>query len=422
MDSKLLFDLMKVIFEENDQQTVKELMEPLLNTLMKLERNERLGATLYERSDQRIGHASGYKPRQIKTSRFGVLELLHPQARGLEKPYHSNLFKHYQRSEKALMIAVGEMYFKGVSTRKISELYSDVFNTAISPQTVSNAAKEVDELIKNWKSEPFKEEIPLIMVDALYSKSRKNHKIRSRGVLIVCGIQRDGKRRILDYFTADTESEATYRFLFQKLKERGLKGVKYVVSDSHKGLKVAINKEFQGVSWQNCRVHYMRNLLKKLNRKDGKIATDLLKDIYNSKTIERARFKAFKLEEHLRKTNHPKLANRLWEELEETLQYINFTEFSKLTAKRKLSHSNFIERLNGEVKRRIKAIRVFPNDEALERVIGALFLEQDEEWQHGRNYIKFDEEREKIEDEKLIVEDERKIYEIKLAAEFRRQN
>jgi len=410
MYGNVIFEVMKVLFKENDQKAVKELMEPILNTLMKMERESVLGAGHYERNEERSGYASGYKPKQLKTQRFGVLELLHPQARGLKEPFHSSLFDRYQRSERALLTTIGEMYFKGVSTRKISKLYGKLFNTSISPQMVSNAAKEIDDLISSWRNRAIEKEIPVIIIDAFYPKARVSGAVRTRGVLVVSAIQHNGKRRILDFMIADTESESSYRELFTNLKERGLEKVEMVISDAHKGLKKAVDREFQGAIWQKCKVHFMRELLKKLKKREKKSVTDLLRTIYRSKTVEEARYHCFTLEDTLREMNHPKLAENVWESMEDTLQYLSYKNVSTSTASRKLSTSNFIERLNGEIKRRIYSVRIFPNDASLSRLVGAICLEQDEEWENGRNYIRFDEEKEVRELEEPILELERKKY------------
>ncbi len=410
MHANMIYELMKVIFKENNQEAVKEMLEPILNELMKLERETVLNAKHYERNEDRIGYASGYKPKQLKTQRFGVLELLHPQARGLTEPFHSSMFDKYQRSEKALITTIGEMYFKGVSTRKISKLYGKVFNTSISPQMVSNAAKEIDEVITFWKNRKIEEEIPIMIIDALYTKVRINNIVTTQSVYIVSVIQSNGKRRVLDFMIADSENESSYREFFANLKHRGLKKVDMIISDAHKGLKNAINKEFRGAIWQKCRVHFMRELLKKLRKKEQTIVAELLKTIYNSRTIEEARYHSLTLEKALEKMNHPKLADNIWEKIEETVQYLSYKKVSIRTALRKLSTSNFIERLNGEIKRRLYSIRIFPNKSSLLRVVGTILLEQDEEWESGRNYILFKKEQDIREFEESILEFEREKY------------
>lgn len=399
---KLIYELMQVLIKQDDQSQVKLLMEKLLNILMDLEREEHIGASRYERTLDRDGFRNGYKSRAIKTTRFGSLEINHPQVRDSSKPFHSRLFEHYQRSEKALLIASAEMYYKGVSTRKICKLYRDVFETDISPQFVSNAARELDEHINTWKNEPITDEIPILVIDALYKKCRDNSRVVSKGVINVCGIDINGQRRFLCSEVADCESFESYRDIFSKLRSRGLRGVQYIISDSHDGLKAAISRYFDGSTWQRCRVHFMRNYIKRIsNLKDRKKFLSLIKNVYNQISRESSLLFAEQAADFLCKTGHIKLSKRFLEEIEETLQYFWFCEdSSKLTTKpfvqlspsialRKLSTSNFIERINGEMKRRLHSIRIFPNADSLLRLVSSMAIELDEEWRYGRKFINF---------------------------------
>ncbi len=391
MDSTLMFEMMQVLFKEIEPMRLKSMMEGLLNNLMLAERERFLGVSPYERSEERQGSSNGYKPRQMKTSGFGSLKLLQPQVRDSATPFRSELFERYQRSEKALSLAVAEMYIKGVSTRKITEIYEKVFGTEISPQFVSNANKRLDEEREIWRNESFEKEFPYIIIDAIYKKVRENSRIVNKGALIVIGIDSDGKRQILDFSIANTEEEASYSELFMKLKERGLRGVKFVISDAHLGLKSAITKFFDGASWQRCRVHFMRNYTKKMSKKKVKKEfNNLMKKVYAQTSLKEALSVAQTVSRYLENNGHPHLAERLLEEIEETLQYFGCvadeenTEPWKVekitTACRFFSTSNSIERLNGELKRRLDTIRIFPSMNSLERLIGALLIEQDEKW------------------------------------------
>lgn len=400
MDNSLVLEIMKVLLKENEPGKLKMMMETLMNSLMLAEREVHLGASHYERKTERNGYANGYKPRTLKTQRFGSLQLLHPQVRGGQEKFHSELFERYQRSEKALFLAAAEMYYKGVSTRKITELYGKIFETEISAQFVSNAAAQLDDQVKIWKTEEITEAIPYIYVDAIYKKVRENKKIVSKGVLIVTGIDIHGKRRILDFSIDDTESEESYTKLFESLKERGLNGVVLVISDAHKGLKKAIEKSFHGASWQRCRLHFIRNYAKKMSKKEVKKEFfGLIKKVYAQSSSEEALQVAKTVAEFLVSHKHPKLAENLLEEIEETLQYFStvWTEDESGPGKvesvdvacKKFSTSNQIERINGELKRRLDAIRIFPNDNSLARMVGALLMEQDEEWSEGKRYLIF---------------------------------
>ena len=386
MDSSMALEMMKAIFVENEPGKAKQLVASFMNALMKVEREQHIGAKEYERTEGRNGYRSGYKPRQMR-GRLGSLELLVPQVRGSSVPFRTEMFERYQRSEKALLLAVAQMYFKGVSTRGICDLYRDVFEAEMSPQFVSNAAKELDEQIAAWRAEELSEAMPYLIVDALYKKVRKDNRIVSEAVLIVLGITAAGKRRVLDFAIADSENEETYRDLFQRLKDRGLHGVRFIISDAHKGLMAAIGREFQGATWQRCKVHFIRDYATHLSVKKTKTRFyELMKALYAVKSKEEARPIAEGIATFLKESGHPKLAARLLDEYEETFQYLNEPEH----ARRRLSSSNLLERQNSELKRRLHAIRIFPNDESLARLVGMLLMELDEEWRFGRTYLSMD--------------------------------
>ena len=404
MDNTLIFEMMKVLLREGEVEKIKPMMESLLNTLLEIEREQFIGVDRYHRSNRRNGVRNGYKPRKLKTTRFGSLELLLPQVRNGTETFHTELFDRYQRSEKALFLTVAEMYYKGVSTRKIADLYGQIFETDISPQFVSTAAAKLDAKIKAWREERFDKGFPILIVDAIYKKVRENHRIVSKSVLIVTGIDSDGRRRILDYTSANSENESDYKELFSRLQERGVRDVQLVISDAHQGLRSAITQMFQGASWQRCRLHFVRNYAKKLrNKKERKEFHALMKKIYEADKLEDSRKCARDVISFLSKSNHPRLAEKCEEEIEDTLQYYgrvadpdeenNRWKVKEVSiARKKLSTSNSIERINGELKRRIDSIRIFPSIESLERMIGALLMEQDEEWRFGRHYITFEED------------------------------
>ena len=400
MDFNDLLEIFKALFAGNEPEKVKELMESLMNTLMIIERNRHNGAGNYEHSEERRSYSNGFKPRHLK-SRFGLLSLLNPQTRGGE-PFHTQMFDRFQRSDKALFVAASQMYFNGVSTRKVADIFEEVYGTEISPQFVINAAADLDEQIEAWRSTSFSEEIPYIYVDAMYVKARNGLSVVSKGVLVASGIDINGYRHVLDFMIADTESEATYTELFTRLKERGLHGVRMVISDAHMGLRNAINRFFDGASWQRCRFHFMRDFINKIHKKaDKEEATGHLKEIYAQASLENALKKAEEFAEYLRSKNHPKLATALSEQVEQTLQYFSVVKNDKNekkeawyvdtldTALRKLSTSNHIERINRELRRRTDVVSIFPNEASVARLVGALLIEMDEEWLTGKKYVTF---------------------------------
>jgi putative transposase len=217
------------------------------------------GAAPHERTNARKGHRNGYKPRTLR-SRVGTLNLLVPHDG--EGTFSTRLFCRYQRNEKALVLALMEMYVEGVSTRKVKEVTEELCGTSFSKCLVSSLAGSLDSELQAWRMRRLEAKAyPYLFVDARYEKARVDGRVVSQGVLVVSGVRDDGFREILGVEVADTESEATYYELFRSLKARGLRGVELVVSDDHQGLKSAVERHFQGASWQRCQVHYARNLL-----------------------------------------------------------------------------------------------------------------------------------------------------------------
>lgn len=244
----------------DDPGFLHEIVERVLQEMLEAEMTHHIGAAApYERSATRTGHRNGYKPRTLRT-RVGTLNLLVPQDR--EGTFSTRLFSRYQRNEKALVLALMEMYVEGVSTRKVKEVTEELCGTSFSKSLLSSLAGSLDVELEAWRNRPLEATgYPYVFVDARYEKVRVGHKVVSQGVLVVSAVRDDGFREICGVEVADTESEATYHELFRSLKGRGLKGVELVVSDDHEGLKAAIARHFQGASHQRCQVHYTRNLL-----------------------------------------------------------------------------------------------------------------------------------------------------------------
>jgi putative transposase len=243
----------------DDPGFLREIVERLVQQLLETEMTEHIGAAPYERTERRTGQRNGYKSRTLRT-RVGTLNLLVPQDR--EGTFSSRLFSRYQRNEKALVLALMEMYVEGVSTRKVKDITEELCGTSFSKSTVSHLATGLDSELEAWSKRRLEAEAyPYLFVDARYEKARVDGRVVSQGVLVVSGVREDGFREIVTVEVADTESEATYQELFRSLKRRGLSGVELVVSDDHEGLKAAIARHFQGASHQRCQVHYARNLL-----------------------------------------------------------------------------------------------------------------------------------------------------------------
>jgi putative transposase len=314
-------------------------------------------------------------------TRVGTLNLLVPQDR--EGTFSTRLFSRYQRNEKALVLALMEMYVEGVSTRKVEEITEELCGTSFSKSLVSSLAGSLDSELEAWRKRRLEAKAyPYLFVDARYEKVRVDERVVSQGVLLVSAVREDGMREILAVEISDTESEATYQELFRSLKSRGLSGVELVVSDDHKGLKVAIARHFQGASWQRCQVHYARNLLGMVGHARRKELAEGLRGVFAAPSREVALRLASELASRWRRS-HPRVAEHIEEHIEECLSCLAFPE----SHRRRIRTTNSVERLNQEIKRRSRVVRIFPNREACLRLVSALAIEQSEEWLTGRRYL-----------------------------------
>ena len=300
-------------------------------------------------------------------TRVGTLNLLVPQDR--EGTFSTRLFSRYQRNEKALCLALMEMYVEGVSTRKVKEVTEELCGTSFSKSLVSQLAGSLDSELSAWRDRRVEAEAyPYVFVDARYEKVRVDGRVVSQGVLIVSGVRDDGFREILAVEVSDTESEATYQELFRSLKRRGLSGVQLVVSDEHEGLKSAIARHFQGASHQRCQVHYARNLLGMVGHARRKELASDLRAIFAAPERKQALTIAASVAGKWRKKGNEKVAEHLEEHIEECLSCLAFPE----SHRRRIRTTNGLERLNQEIKRRTRVVRIFPNERSCLRLVSAL--------------------------------------------------
>jgi putative transposase len=381
----------------DDPDFLHEIVERVLQELLEAEMTQHIGAAPHQRTNARKGHRNGYKPRTLRT-RVGTLNLLVPQDR--EGTFSTRLFCRYQRNEKALVLALMEMYVEGVSTRKVKEVTEELCGISFSKSLISSLAGSLDSELEAWRKRRLEEAYPYLFVDARYEKVRVDGRVVSQGVLIVSGVRDDGFREILGVEVADTESEATYHELFRSLKTRGLRGVELVVSDDHQGLKAAAFRHFQGASWQRCQVHYVRNLLGMVGHARRKELAEGLRGVFAAPSREMAVRLACELAERWR-TSHPRVAEHLEEHIEECLSCLAFP----VSHRRRIRTTNGLERLNQEIKRRTRVVRIFPNREACLRLVTALAAEQSEEWLTGRRYLDMRELEERRRKEELATEE-----------------
>ena len=376
-DMGLVKEIQKVLLDDSD--FLRNLVQENIQEILKAEFEDQIQAGRYERTESRRGYRNGSYSRKLKT-RVGTLEL--DIIRGRDGVFSTELFRRYQRSEQAFVLSMIEMYLQGVSTRRVKKITETLCGTTISKSTVSHLTKGIDENVSRWRNRKLTEEYPYLVVDARYEDIRKEGVVMSQAVLITVGISASGKRDILSVDIGNSENEQEWSEVFQRLRTRGLSGVKYVVSDDHKGLVKALKREFQGAGWQRCQVHFMRNFMSKFSRKDTKAYILKLKDIFAALDIKQARERKDQLVKELEPIK-PNIADWLDMDIESC-----FTVYSLPAEHRKRMRStNMIERFNQELLRRSRVIRIFPNDDSCLRLFGTMCMEQSELWQTGYKYL-----------------------------------
>jgi putative transposase len=358
---------------------VARLLEQVLNQILQAQVAEQIQAAPYERTEERQGYRNGTYPHTL-TTRVGRLTLRVPRIRGGE--FSTELFLRYQRSEQALVLALMEMVVQGVSTRKVAQITEELCGTEFSKSTVSALCKRLDTIVQAWNERPLKEHrYPFLLVDALVVKVREDGRVRARSVMIATGINEEGYREILGVMLGDGESEVGWRGFFAWLKERGLSGVDVVVSDSHQGLVKALLACFSGCTWQRCQTHFMRNLLDATPKSLQTEVYQRVRAILDAPDPDTARLL---LNQALRDSEKAPKAMRVLEE--------GFDDATAVLAlperyRRRLRTTNSVERLNEEIRRRERVIRIFPNRASVLRLLGALLMEMDEKWATGHRYL-----------------------------------
>jgi len=385
----------KEIMQEQDN-FLKPLIQKILQEIMEVEMDDALDAGKSERTLTRLGYRSGYKNRYFIT-RVGKLELMVPQDRnGL---FRTELFERYQRSEKALVSALMEMYVTGVSTRKIKHITEKLCGHEFSAATVSQINKKMDEELSQFANRHLEESYPYLILDARYERVRENGVIRQQAVMIAIGVTENGIREIIGVELQNRESYTSWKEFLIRIKERGLSGVKLIISDNHEGLKKALREVMPEALWQRCYVHFLRNALDYLSKKGDGDCLRELRWLYEQRNIEEAR-EELKIWLAKWSKKYPKLCNWVEENIEETLTFYNFPKEHH----RNLKSTNVIERLNEEIKRRTNVVRIFPNRESCLRLILALAVEIHEQWLESR-YLNMDILREKKIEERIVVEE-----------------
>lgn len=376
VDSELLKGLFTA---DGKDEAFAALVSTILNQVLSAQASEQIGAQPYERSDERRAYRNGYREREMHT-RVGTLLLTVPRLRNGE--FSTELFQRYQRSEQALVLAMMEMVVTGVSTRKVAAITEELCGSSFSKSTVSALCMTLDPAVTAFRERPLEKRYPFVMVDAIYTKVRENGRIRSKGLMIAIGINEQGYREVLGFCCADSETEAGWTAFFRELKDRGLSQVEMVVSDSHKGLVQAVKQCFQGATWQRCQTHFSRNMLDVCPKKVQPEMKAALKSLYEADDRDTAVILKDNMISRF-KQEAPKAADLLEESFDDVLAVLNLP----FSLRRRLRTTNGIERLNEEIRRRERVIRIFPNEDSLYRLLGALLMEAHDAWQSGKVYL-----------------------------------
>ena len=366
----------------SDAEGLKALMRAAFQEVLEAEMTEALGAGKSERTGRRLGYRSGYYERDLIT-RIGKIELRVPQDRNGR--FSTELFERYARAEKALLAALCEMYVQGVSTRKVKAITEELVGHSFSASSISSIVKRLDGELERFMRRQLAEPFAYLIVDARYEKVRVDHVIRDQAVMIAIGVGWDGRRQVLGIEVAHRESAPSWSAFLRGLKERGLHGVEFVVSDDHEGLTKAIRETLTGCHWQRCYVHFLRNALDHLPRKGDAECLQEVRWMYDRRSLKEAKSD---LAAWIKKWGgrYAKFVDWVEENIEQT-----FTYFVLPAAHHKhMKSTNMLERFNEEIKRRTRVVRIFPNQASCLRLIRALGVERHETWQEDARYLDMD--------------------------------
>lgn len=382
--TSLGFELKELLLSE--ENGFRAVLQDAVQAVLEAEMSEALQAEKGERTTERLGYRSGYYERKLVT-RVGVLELRVPQDRSGR--FSTDLFERYQRSEKALVAALAEMYVQGVSTRKVKRVTEELCGHSFSATSISEATARLDASLKAFFERRLEEPCPYLILDARYERVREAGIISSQAVLVAIGVSWEGRRQILAVDLANRESRSSWKTFLDQLKARGLSGVEYVVSDDHPGLKAAIAEMLSTAAWQRCYVHFLRNALDHLPRKADDDCLQELRWMYDRRELLEVRQD---LARWLAKwqAKYPKLTDWVEENIEETLAYYRLP----LAHHKHMKSTNMLERLNQEIKRRTHVVRIFPNEASCLRLVRALAVETHEAWLEDVRYLNMDHLRE----------------------------
>jgi putative transposase len=369
-------DLLKEsVIHSNLDMVIKSAIVLVLNEVMENERDNYLRAAAYERTPDRRDQRNGYYERDLILG-IGKVQLKVPRTRNGE--FSTSVFEKYARCDQALVISMLEMVINGVSTRKVTNIVEQLCGESISKSFVSSLTQKLDPIVNDWSKRPLNVMyFPYIFVDAMYIKVREHNQVVSKAVYIATAITEKNTREILGLSVDHAEDFESWSRFFQHLKSRGLQSPKLVISDAHLGLQKAIQRDFIGTTWQRCTVHFKRNIIGKLPKKDSAEIRTMIKRVFEAVTVEDVRrFKNELMNQFGDEAKYAKALETLDEGFEDAIQYLNFPE----KVHPHIRSTNSLERLNQEVRRREKVIRIFPNTQSAFRLVGAVLMQYQEDY------------------------------------------
>jgi transposase-like protein len=387
-DSKIFREILTGFI--GDEDPLLSMLKWMMEQMMRIEAEQKVGAKKGEHSDERKSHFSGYRPRRFDT-RLGTVYLMIPKIR--KGGYIPFFITEKKRSEQALIAMVKEAYVNGVSTRKIERLAKEMGIENISASQVSQINKGLDEQVEVFRTRSLEKTYPFVWVDALYEKVRNpDGRVVSTAIMIAYGVTQEGRREILAVEPFRAETHATWKAFFDKLKARGVEEVALLISDAHTGIQSAFKESFLGGSWQRCKVHFMRNILAHIPPKSKEKFAARLKQIWLQESKKEAMMIAHSLITEYGQ-RFPEAIEVLEAGLEDSLQFYHFSQIDK----RKISSTNVLERINKEIRRRSRVVSIFPSKASYLRLITTYLMEYTEDWEMERSYIKPDKLQEVME-------------------------